>query len=121
MFLNVKKMMDRGVKAIVIACNTATAAAAKDLREKFLLPIIGIEPAIKTSAQYRENSNVLVMATPLTLKQEKIANQTDEENAIMQKLFGSLPREEYLQRDMPEGTVITVPYYTDLNVLVTLK
>ena len=56
-----------------------------------------------------------------TLKQEKIANQTDEENAIMQKLFGSLPREEYLQRDMPEGTVITVPYYTDLNVLVTLK
>ena len=56
-----------------------------------------------------------------TLKQEKIANQTDEETAILQKLLGSLPREEYLQRDMPEGTIITAPYYTDLNVLVTLK
>ena len=78
MFKNVDMMLKEGVKAIVIACNTATAAAARDLREKYAdIPIIGIEPAIKPSAKYKENSNVLVMATPLTLKQEKIYDLMD--------------------------------------------
>ena len=53
--------------------------------------------------------------------QEKEANYTEEENAIMSALRDSLPRDVFMKRDMPEGTVITVPYYTDLNVLVTLK
>ena len=39
----------------------------------------------------------------------------------MSALRDSLPRDVFMKRDMPEGTVITVPYYTDLNVLVTLK
>ena len=78
MFKNVDELLNEGAKAIVIACNTATAAAAKVLREKYKdVPIIGIEPAIKPSAQYKENSNVLVMATPLTLKQEKIFDLMD--------------------------------------------
>lgn len=78
MFKNVDMMIKEGVKAIVIACNTATAAAAKELREKYIdIPIIGIEPAIKSSVKYKENSNVLVMATPLTLKQEKIFDLMD--------------------------------------------
>ena len=53
--------------------------------------------------------------------QEKKANQSEEENAIMKKLSESIPREEYSQRDMPEGTIVTAPYYTDMNVLVILK
>lgn len=72
MFSNVEMLLGAGAKAIVIACNTATAASVADLRKKYCdLPIIGIEPAIKPSAKYKKHSNVLVMATPLTLQQEK--------------------------------------------------
>lgn len=68
-------LTDMGVKAIVIACNTATSAAAKILREKYSkLPIIGIEPAVKPAAVFKENSKILVMATPMTLKREKFKN-----------------------------------------------
>ena len=78
MFSNVEYLLEKNIKAIVIACNTATAAAAKELREKYPdFPIIGIEPAIKPSAQYREHSNVLVMATPLTLNQDKFHSLLD--------------------------------------------
>lgn len=84
MYKNVENLINRGVKAIVIACNTATAASAKQLREKYKdIPIIGIEPAIKPSAQYKDQSNVLVMATPLTLKQEKIHD-------LMQRFSGEV-------------------------------
>ena len=72
MLSNVSMLIDNGAKAIVIACNTATGASATLLRERYPdVPIIGIEPAIKPSAKYREQSNVLVMATTLTLQQEK--------------------------------------------------
>lgn len=59
------------VKAIVIACNTATSVAAPILREKYNIPIIGMEPALKPAVYGKENQNVVVMATPLTLKEKK--------------------------------------------------
>ena len=43
-------LLDQGVKAIVIACNTATAIAAKQLRETMDIPVVGLEPAIKPAA-----------------------------------------------------------------------
>ena len=62
-------------KAIVIACNTATSAAAKRLRSEHPeIPIIGLEPALKPAVLAKENSHVLVMATPLTLKEQKFAD-----------------------------------------------
>lgn len=68
----VKKLLAHGVKAIVIACNTATSAAAKYLREKYDgISIIGMEPAVKPAALSGEHPTVLVMATPLTLREEK--------------------------------------------------
>ena len=69
---NLKYLKGLGIKALVIACNTATSAAAQTLREENPeLPIIGIEPAIKPAAKLGENPCVLVMATPLTLQEEK--------------------------------------------------
>ncbi len=67
------QMVDEGVKAIVIACNTATSAAAREIRAKYenRMPIIGVEPAIKPAAEAKEGSRVLVMATPATLRLEK--------------------------------------------------
>lgn len=59
------------VKAIVIACNTATAVAAKELRARYELPIIGIEPALKPAHELRRSGSILVLATPMTLRLEK--------------------------------------------------
>ena len=59
------------VKAIVIACNTATAVAAAELRARYDLPIIGIEPALKPASEVRHGGSILVLATPMTLKLEK--------------------------------------------------
>ena len=69
---NLDALKARGIKALVIACNTATSAAAKVLRaENPTLPIIGIEPAVKPAALLCDAPRVLVMATPLTLREEK--------------------------------------------------
>lgn len=69
---NLEFLKKRRIKALVIACNTATSAAARILREENPdLPIIGIEPAVKPASMVCENPRVLVMATPLTLKEEK--------------------------------------------------
>ena len=69
---NAERLFERGIKGLVIACNTATAAAAHCIRAVHRdVPIIGIEPAVKPAALAKENPTVIVMATPLTLKQEK--------------------------------------------------
>ena len=61
-----------GVKALAIACNTATSAAVRRIRELYpQLPVVGIEPAIKPAVLAKEGSRILVMATPMTLKMEK--------------------------------------------------
>ena len=72
------RLVEMGVKAIVIACNTATGAAVTPLREAYPhIPIIGIEPAIKPACLSREHPTVLVMATPLTLTQDKFLHLTE--------------------------------------------
>lgn len=69
-----ERFVEYGVKAIVIACNTATSAAIADLRERFpQLPIIGLEPALKPAVLANPGGRVLVMATPLTLRERKFA------------------------------------------------
>lgn len=68
----VESLMKRGAKSVVIACNTATSAAAAHLREKYPgYPFIGLEPAIKPAALSAQWPKVLVLATPLTLKEKK--------------------------------------------------
>lgn len=62
------------VKAIVIACNTATSAAVSYLRNKFDIPIIGMEPALKPAVQEHEAGTVGVLATEVTLREEKFKN-----------------------------------------------
>lgn len=69
---NVAVLIERGCKAVVVACNTATAAAITELREKYPdTPMIGLEPALKPAVLHKANSRVIVMATPFTLKEEK--------------------------------------------------
>lgn len=65
-------LLEQGAKAIVIACNTATSAAAECLRQKFPhVPIIGTEPALKPAVERHPGGRILIMATATTLKEQK--------------------------------------------------
>lgn len=70
----VEFIIKQRVKAIVIACNTATSISLEDLRAKYNIPIIGIEPAVELAIEKNKNTDkrVLVTATALTLKGEKL-------------------------------------------------
>ena len=66
-------LLSRGAKAIVVACNTATAVAIEPLRAAYPnLPIIGIEPAVKP-ARVAGCKRVLVLATPVTVSESRFA------------------------------------------------
>ncbi len=67
-------LISKDVKAIVIACNTATSIAINELRNTYSIPIIGIEPAVKPAIENKGKKKVLVMATPTTIREEKLHN-----------------------------------------------
>lgn len=64
-------LAEEGCDAIVVACNTATAEAIKDIRQKLNIPIIGVEPGIKPAAMQTQNGIVGVLATEATLNSDK--------------------------------------------------
>lgn len=65
----------RGIKALVVACNTATAAAITELRRAWPeLIVVGIEPAVKVAAEHFPGGTIGVMATPATLQLEKLSH-----------------------------------------------
>jgi glutamate racemase len=66
-------LLQKNVKAIVVACNTATAAAIDQLRDTFDIPIIGMEPAVKPAAEASKNGVIGVLATVGTLKSAQFA------------------------------------------------
>jgi glutamate racemase len=71
-------LLARGAKALVVACNTATAAAVAELRETWpTLPIVGMEPAVKPAAAATRSGAVGVLATTGTLKSAKFAALLD--------------------------------------------
>ena len=71
-------LLGQGAKALVLACNTATAAAVADLRERYPeLPIVGMEPAVKPAAAATRSGVVGVLATTGTLKSAKFAALLD--------------------------------------------
>jgi glutamate racemase len=72
----VEFIVDLKIKALVLACNTATSIAIYDLRSRYKFPIIGMEPAIKPALQKCKNTDdkILLLATPLTLQEAKLDN-----------------------------------------------
>jgi glutamate racemase len=74
-FEAVDLLLSKGVKSIVIACNTATSAAIDDLRDYYKdIPIIGIEPALKPAVELNKKGKIIIMATPMTLAESKFNN-----------------------------------------------
>lgn len=71
--------VNRGVKAVVVACNTATSAAILDLRNKYSdLIIVGTEPALKPAVIENPSGDIVVMATERTLKERKFSDLMDK-------------------------------------------
>lgn len=71
-FNTVEFLLEKGAKGIVVACNTATSAAVAELRLAYPdIPLVGIEPAIKPAVELGKKGKILMMATPMTVKQDK--------------------------------------------------
>lgn len=85
-------LLDAGVRALVIACNTATAAAADDLRATFDLPVIGMEPAVKPAAAATRSGIVGVLGTGGTLASSRFS-------ALLERYGAGL---EVITRPAPE-------------------
>ena len=72
-------LLAQGIKALVVACNTATVAAIRSLREAYPhMPIVGVEPGLKPAAAATRNGTVGVMATDRTLAGEKFLKLRDQ-------------------------------------------
>ncbi|MBL8250541.1 MAG: glutamate racemase [Candidatus Competibacter sp.] len=71
-------LLDQNAKAVVVACNTATAAAIARLRERFDAPIIGIEPALKPAVAATRSGVVGILATGNTVRSDKFAALLDQ-------------------------------------------
>ncbi len=77
---NVEFLKNKGCKLVIVACNTATTNAIKELRELYNIPLIGIEPAIKPAALNSRTKTVGVLATKGTLSSD-LFHHTSENHA----------------------------------------
>ena len=109
----VKNMVDDNCKAIVIACNTASAKAAKRLREKYSeIPIIAIEPAYKMVHDFAYDKVTLVMATKGTIESEKfhkLYNKYDNHKTYLMACQG-------LADIIEEGNELKIKNYLSKNL-----
>ena len=102
------------IKALVVACNTATAAAIQRLRQDFPeLPIVGIEPALKPAASNSKTKHIGVLATRGTLNSEKfralLASLQDQAHFVVQPCDGLA---DAIERDDAIKTEALCAYFT---------
>jgi glutamate racemase len=81
-----------GVKAIVVACNTATTVAVRRLRDTYTLPVVGIEPGIKPAVQRSVSGTIVVLATQRTIESAAVSSLRErfgsDANIILQPCPG---------------------------------
>ena len=119
-------LMARGIKALVVACNTATAAAIRELRSAYPdTIIIGIEPALKLAYDRYPAGRVGVMATQVTLREEKFSHQLERFPDMQVSLIPAPGLVELIEQgkaDAPEAEVLLRqllgPYVGKLDALV---
>jgi len=66
-------LIEKNIKALVVACNTATCYVLPHLRKSFNIPIIGVVPAVKPATKLTKNGRIVVMSTPATAKSEYLS------------------------------------------------
>lgn len=119
-FKAVQFLIDKGVKAVVIACNTATSAAIEDLRSTYInIPVIGIEPALKPAVELKRKGKIIIMATPLTLSETKFYNLMEsykKEADIMPLPCDGLA--ELIESGITEGETVSTYLKNKLGSLI---
>lgn len=104
-FKAVEFLLEKGVKGIAVACNTATSAAVAELRTVYPdMPLVGIEPALKPAVELNKNGNILIMATPRTLQERKFSSlmskYNDKNNIVPVPCAGLM---EFIEQGVLEG------------------
>ena len=87
----VRFLADQGVKAVVVACNTATGAAVQAVRERVTMPVVAMEPAVKPAALQTKTGVVGVLATTSTLGSRRFLDLVDRHGAGVQVLIQPCP------------------------------
>jgi glutamate racemase len=83
--------LQRGVKAVVVACNTATTTAIAALRAQHALPIIGVEPAVKPAAALSRSGVIGVLATQGTISSDKFLHLKNRFNDQVEFITSACP------------------------------
>lgn len=87
-------LLSKEVDIVVIGCNTATSVAAQTIRGQVDIPVIGIEPAVKPAVMNTRDKRILVLATPMTVKEKKLhdlVDRLDDDHRVDMKALGRLP------------------------------
>ena len=116
----------RGIKCLVVACNTATAAAINELRRIYTdIVVIGIEPALKMATDRFPNGHVGIMATQVTLREEKLDHLVERfPEAVVERIPapGLVELVEQDKAEAPETEAllrqILAPYAGQLDAIV---
>ena len=105
-----KALARRGVKALVIACNTATAAAAEAIRAAIDLPVVALEPGVKPAVALTQSGVIGVLATTRTLESERfqrlVGNHAHHLQVIAQACPGLAEAIEAQGPDSPQVAVL---------------
>jgi len=110
---NTEFLLEQNAKMIVVACNTATTNAIKELRAKYDIPLIGIEPAIKPAAHNSRTQTIGILATKGTLSSElfnKAVEIYQDTTIIEQVGFGLVKLIEDGEINSPEMTQLLHSY-----------
>lgn len=111
-------LVDAGAKAVVVACNTATAIAAASLRARFHMPIVAIEPAVKPAASRTRSRVVGVLATTGTLASPNmgklLANYGSDVEFVIQPCPGLADKVENGELASDETRVLVKRYLTPI-------
>lgn len=114
---NTELLLENNCKIIVVACNTATTNAIKELRATYDVPFIGIEPAIKPAATHSKTQTIGILATKGTLSSElfnKAVSLYQDTKIIEQIGFGLVELIENGEIDTPKMKELLVSYLTPM-------
>lgn len=102
-------LINKACKAIVVACNTATAAAIDQLRQAYpMVPIIAIEPAIKPAVQQTKTKKIAVLATYHTIHSERVARLVASYAQDCQVVLQACPGLADAIEHFPDSLALTV-------------
>lgn len=101
------QLVTSGIRLLVIACNTATSAAAETIRKKIAIPVVGMEPALKPAVEGSAGNTILVAATPLTLREKKFASLMEQWRGSHRVLLLPCPGlVEVIEKEGPDASAV---------------